>query len=142
MNCTEKEFIDKVNLAYPSRFFFWSLDISTNYSVCIGLDRVKYGYLNTLMPRPPMQPGIADFIWKNGQVTTDHYGLFTPNPTVLITPFTNSNYGLTAGWLPVNIDLPALPTEQDFKSAVKCECGSWSVGSNKHSSYCPIKDES
>lgn len=41
------------------------------------------------------------------------------------------------GDLSIDIDIDKIP----HSSSNKCECGSHSVGSNRHSSWCPIKEE-
>ena len=80
--------------------------------------------------------------WESGVVTKDRLGWFAQSQP--LQPATNSFATVYIG------DLPASPSEQAIwrgatwnptnLSFPKCECGSHSVGSNKHSSYCPVKE--
>ena len=128
MNCTKQEFFDKIRAKYPQKAFECEPDI-WNTNKIFALDYIG---------QPLSQ---SSHIWENGKVVYDSGDPLNP------TFFTSTG--------PITITLP-IPTSTEFHYTIhrgsnlhnanvnaspKCECGSHSVGSNKHSSYCPIKEE-
>lgn len=97
---------------------------------------------------------LASHVWKleychssvspplNGVVTKDNGGLFASvnNQPVNSTPtFYYYVNGVQTPFSPSDLDF-FTDTQEPNKVVAKCECGAHTVGSNKHSSWCEIKE--
>jgi len=149
MNCTRNEFINKVHSKWPHKHISDDVlitGISSDIHTVYMLDTLGECQLTTAS-----KFAIASHIWRDGAVLRDTDGLFSSMTTTV------------TGTQPVSVPLPvahfpsftyvpvysngahwelydtANPPYTTLKN-LKCECGSSSVGSNKHSSYCPVKE--
>lgn len=146
MNCTRNEFISKVHSKWPHKHIGDDVFVTS-----IGTDIHTVYMLDTLgecQKSASDKTKLASHIWRDGVVTKDVDGLFSSAVTAV-----NSTHGPITATLPksqfpnykvfytYDLEGPILPISVGGPSKVlKCECGSSSVGSNKHSSYCPIKE--
>ena len=156
---TSKEFIDKVRAKYPHKWESHYIDWLA-YEVIVFLDTLG----ETKLPSID-QLRKASHAWcsrNGGELMKDSDGLFgtqhfTPTGVFNITiPSPNQYYytigggssgGSVNGPGSVNAGLPGgsyidpEPYQEKAKQPIfKCCCGAHSVGSNKHSNWCDIKE--
>lgn len=144
MNCTRDEFITKVHAKHPHKHI--SDDV---FTTSIGGDIHTVYMLDTYgecKSDIPTKDKLASHIWRDGTVMKDIDGLFSSTITVItntqplsITP--GNIYRLTyVGHNGNHVDLFGNAINKTASKVAKCECGSHAVGSNKHSSWCAIKE--
>ena len=141
MKCKEHEFYHKIRVKYPNQ---WLLQKWDNGNHCI--------FSSTIAPDINADivtlTATATHIWQDGIVIKDTDGLFSG------LFFTDSTQHFTVtlpslgSWPASNVYINGKPilgmdgcTVTISKKPAKCECGSHSVGSNRHSHYCPLYKE-
>jgi hypothetical protein len=148
MNCTEKEFVDKVCASKPIRGIYSCNDHNGRFVFSYEL-----GYRGFANYSLQDQINASDFVWFNGSAMKDttgsvikdtdglfafsQYSLAPSGPVILTTPLTPSDV-FTVKTVYGDI---SVRSSGSGKSPAKCECGAHSVGSNRHSSYCPLDKE-
>lgn len=118
MNCTEQEFRDKVWGTHPNKPIRTITEANGRFAFAHNYNLAVFcGYdLKTKI-------SASDFVWYAGSVIKDADGLFAS----LVTP---GIYTVGSGG-----------SGGTYTSPAKCECGAHSVGSNRHSGYCPLDKE-
>jgi hypothetical protein len=158
MNCTEDEFRDKVRAFSPNKKIWGITEANGRFVLAHDCD---YNVFHSYDLKA--QCSASDFVWYAGSVIKDTDGLFASPPGQFFTP--SGSYTIT---LPISGKYHFSVVgrgsggaggsgsgKYDFsvvvggggggagsgKSPAKCECGAHSVGSNRHSSYCPLDKE-
>lgn len=147
MNCTDKEFESKIFGVYPHKFM--SLDVAPAFC----------GFSNTLFALDTngecqlpfaSRMKLATHVWQDGAVVKDVNGLFGGGPIgVASITLPGGKPQVSAG--PAFIYVNGVPVDftefsydpmtlSNEKLSLKCICGSHSTGSNRHSSWCDIKE--
>lgn len=132
MNCTEQEFIDRVRAKYPHKWF--NREFTTNGNYCLMLDTLAETNLDF-----QSRLRLASHIWLDGSVIRDSDGIFSSN-TILSIAKTTHPLWVTLNGVPISgLDNFNIAINSNLQSP-KCECGAHATGSNRHSSWCQIKD--
>ena len=151
MKISRDDFEKKLASSFPNGYMYVTAE-SLGYKVRFSHDM--------------LDPSLSEFqldaksicIWYDDEVTKDDTGLFIPlyttnNGTYTLTlPSAHQGYSYTIyrGGGPTYIPIMiggggggggGSGTNPTPKSTLKCICGSHSVGSNKHSSWCEIKGD-
>ena len=149
MNCTAKEFEDKIWAVFPQATLYGALDDSNAYCVYHFLPEESQTLINAW---GPIEKEVkASHIWRSGCVYKDRTGLFTS--VLLVGGGSCGQSSFSANVVLAGPSQPAytpptfrpllpsmLPDYDKQKAVLKCECGAHSVGSNKHSNWCSIKE--
>jgi len=149
MNCTRNEFINKVHSKWPHKHISDDVlitGISSDIHTVYMLDTLGECQLDIAT-----KFAIASHIWRDDAVLRDIDGLFSQSASTSINPkFVNvpmPHYPFKITYVDIfgnPVDVAGNPINKTSDSIIvkslKCECGSSSVGSNKHSSYCPVKE--
>jgi hypothetical protein len=149
MNCTEQEFERIVHNTHPHKWM--NRDMSQGFPVLFALDTAVECQLSYVEKYK-----IADYVWDQGYVIKDTTNLFSPLSTIPTYAFSfpynpPPNPSSLSGipFIPMVFDLSSKigadtsnfeVGQHVFLKPLKCECGAHSVGSNRHSSWCEIKE--
>lgn len=137
MNCTRDEFEKKVWTQHPHKFSIveeaYGLIITVFMLDTMGEAQLSYADKHR----------IASHIWADGYVVKDTNGLFIQPPILnhinANIPTTTFNIPSHGGYNKSDIYIPDAYSS-DAQKSLKCECGAHSVGSDKHYSWCPNKE--
>lgn len=149
MNCSLKEFIDRVRAKHPAKYDWVDYDTNGTFHVF---------FLDTAVECQKIfndKLKIASHVWQediqthkipsDGTVIKDVDGIFAPqtihftnNSTgpINITLPTASNQGRYRYW--INYDTVSATADRPDVDKPKCTCGGWSVGATKHPKYCDL----
>jgi hypothetical protein len=137
MNCTEDEFRDKVRAFSPNKKIWGITEANGRFVLAHDCD---YNVFHSYDLKA--QCSASDFVWYAGSVIKDRYRLFaSPSGQLFIA---SGSYAYTlpvSGKYHFSVGVGGGGGAGSGKSPAKCECGAHSVGSNRHSSYCPLDKE-
>lgn len=145
MNCTEKEFQDKIWAVDPN---YWIASWSTIPGYKFSYSDSAKDLFNAATDLKSYEAA-STYVWHNGKVIKDTVGTFIPlvntAPPIAFTIPVHGGYSyhITGG------SHGSQGTEYFYRngelvtadvSSPKCECGAHKVGSNQHSSWCEMKE--
>jgi hypothetical protein len=150
---TSKEFIDKISAKHPDFIIFYEPSIKGPSWYAYNLNNIygprSYGDFQALSDKQKLS--YAYYVLQNDAVTKDVTGLCrstaqspqvnashsvaSPTPGGALTPSNAAIYTYTYDWVE---PIPLTPPNP----VSKCECGAHKTGSNRHSTWCQIKENS
>ncbi len=145
---TMNEFQSKIWSKYPNHVITFEQDPLTN-------KMILYASATSIATLPTLDKEIlSTHILEDGKIVKDRDGLFaqvqivnnTSGPVTITAPTSSSgNFTFYVNGVPIKpIHDPQVSLDrivlEDPPQDPKCECGSRAVGSNRHSSWCPIKE--
>ena len=149
MNCTEKQYIDTIESKHPGSFYLRLID-PLMLETWIFTYTLYKDYLHCSKLDFHNNRKMANWAWSAGSVQIDSTGLFINKtfPTFtfpISTTFTlptsvpsGTTYKISYGGRTID---GIKDCEVTINIEHKCCCGSASVGSNRHSGYCPLYKE-
>lgn len=144
-NCSQSEFETKVAAKHPNIILYITLLNPQMPLTIYAYKKDPYSQYNSW---DHLQRSFAaDYVWQDGTVLIDTDGLFSVAVNVPgLTSFTIGNGTITtiSDWADAMIYTEMFggggAGSGTPKKLPTCECGAHSTGSNKHSSWCQLKE--